>query len=163
MGFLDRLRSSDAPAPTGTEWYTLPGSYSSHASVVGESNYQSCIVKTLRAASGEPPFSLDKWPPERPEGLPWFAAYLQREPANQYDANAVRVSSRFGVVGYLQRERAGSFVPLLRLLESHGYRGGACSAYALEADNGMWGIVLKVAGAQKCMSHVKADKSFRVE
>ena len=107
--------------------------------------------------------SLEKWPPEVPERLPWFAAYLQHEPDNKYDTNAIRVSTQFGVVGYLQRDRAASFVPLLQLLATHGFQGGACSAYALQADNGMWGVVLKVSNARKCIECVKADRSFKVE
>jgi hypothetical protein len=165
VGFLDRLKRDVGAASTiaDSEWYALHGSFMSHASVVGESNYQSCISKTLRHAGNEPPFPLDKWPPERPERLPWFAAYLRHEPDNKYDANAICVSTRFGVVGYLERHRAESYVPLLKLLESHGYRGAACCAYGLEADNGMWGVVLKLSNARKCIGHVKADMSFRSE
>jgi hypothetical protein len=164
MGFLKRvLQSGQTTSIVDADWYPLYGTGNSVLSVVGEASYQPCITKTMRSAGDKPPLPLDKWPPEYPEQLPWFAAYMHHEPDNQYDANAVCVTTRFGVVGYLARERAKTYVPLLTLLASHGFRGGAASAVALQADNGMWGVVLRVSNAQKCIGLVKADKSFRVE
>ena len=110
-----------------------------------------------------PPFPLDKWPRDisQEERLTWFAAYLQREPDNPYDTNAVAASSQHGIVGYLPRERAKAYGKVLELLESQGHRRAACPAFARRADNGMWGVVLALSSSRDCMSYVKADKTFR--
>jgi hypothetical protein len=163
VGFLKRITAAVSSPPTvdDVDWYRLYSA--SITSVVGESNYQQCLDKTVRGARTTPPFPPDEMPFESDnEPRPWFAAYLQREPGNTYDANAVSVSSGHGIVGYLDRNAAKRFQPVLQLLESHGHAGGVCPAYALRADNGMWGVVPVLSSASKCTSYVKADKSFRV-
>lgn len=162
MGFLDRLRGqSAAPEIAESEWFVLCSSASSMQSIVGEASYQPCLDKTIRGASATPPFGLTEWPFQSETGRPWFAAYLQRDPNNSYDANAVVVQSKHGVIGYLERNNAKRFQPVLQLLESHGLRGGACAAYALRGDNGMWGVVLVLRSGGTCLEYAKAAKSFR--
>ena len=102
VGFLDRLRGRTEPDTRDDgDWFTLCAA--SIQSVVGESGYQPCLDKTVRGATPTPPFPLDKWPRDisQEERLPWFAAYLQREPDNPYDTNAVAVSMPSTEVGYL--------------------------------------------------------------
>ena len=160
MGFFDRVKAQlAAPTSDASEWFVLCGE--SITSVVGESHYQRCLDTTVRSATAESPFELEYEPFEGEEKL-WFPVHLRREPDNEYDPNAVSVASRHGVVGYLERNNAKRFRPVLELIESHGYPGIACPAYALKADNGMWGVVLVLGSAKKSMSYVTADKSFRV-
>jgi hypothetical protein len=163
LGFLSKLRGAAAPSPSTdeTDWYTFNLCRGSITSVVGEASYQRCLEQTVRKASRTPPLPIDEIPfASDTEPRPWFVAYLQREPGNPYDANAISVSSSHGIVGYLERGKAKSFQPLLQLLESHGHRGGACCAYARDADNGYWGVVLL---AQQLLWHESVATTTRLQ
>ena len=111
-----------------------------------------------------PPLPLEGWPLEiwQDERLPWFIAHLEREPTNPYDPNAIRVSSSHGCIGYLARDKAATYQQALRLAEEMGHRGGMCSAFLRQTDNGMWGVVLTLSGARACLDMIKTDRSFRV-
>ena len=68
--------------------------------VVGESHYQDALQRARESRPGE--------------GEPVFMATLAREPQNTYDANAVAVVIEpFGTVGYISREIARKFAPLI--------------------------------------------------
>src|SRR5476651_1247191 len=68
--------------------------------VVGESHYQDALQNAKRSRPGE--------------AEPVFMATLVREPDNVYDANAVAVViDPFGTVGYIRREIAQRFAPLI--------------------------------------------------
>lgn len=76
--------------------------------VVGESHYQENLRKA-RATSPDPE--------------PVFWASLIREPDNPYDPNAVKVAiDPFGTVGYLARESARRYDPLIAAAKSTAVR-----------------------------------------
>lgn len=135
----------------------LPLLAKSITSVVGESHYQAVINKTRLGASSKPPLPVEGWPLEisKEERLPWFTAYLEREPDNPHDPKAVRVSSTHGCLGYLPAATASGFQRALKLAEEAGHRGGSCSAFMRQADNGMWGVVLAVSGGKACADRIK--------
>ena len=139
-----------------------------HARQLGlELTRQRLPVDVRHLPAGVPGPVLDDLPPDtrgEPQADRRVAQLVQSDRVQErhpYDANAVAVATEHGVVGYLARDEAKSYQAVLQLLESHGYRGGACAAYGLRADNGMWGVVLVLSGARKCMDHVKVERSFR--
>ncbi len=84
--------------------------------VAGESHYQ----EALRALTGSDG-SESVWQE--------FQAVLVPEPENRYDPNAVKVLIADRHVGYLPREEAAAYRPMLERLGERGRRG-ACEAMA---------------------------------
>lgn len=74
--------------------------------VRGESNYQSAIKRIAKRYRDHT--SVD------------FTATLVREPSNKHDRNAVMVRLEGSTVGYLSREDAIRYQPLLQRLEAAG-------------------------------------------
>jgi collagen type III alpha len=76
--------------------------------VVGESNYGEAIRRLLPKGLGE-------------DGEEVFIdVLLVREPGNRYDRNAIAVRAETGTVGYLPRETAVRYSPVLDTLASSG-------------------------------------------
>jgi hypothetical protein len=81
--------------------------------VVGESNYQRALAEAAGGRAAGPDFE-DQVPVQ---------AVLVPEPDNQYDSNAVRVDIRGHTVGYLARETALAYQPVLGWLRRRGELG----------------------------------------
>jgi hypothetical protein len=113
-----------------------------YCAVVGESHYQ----EALRSTSGVCVTG--------PEGRPTFTAVLVAEPSNQFDRNAIAVYSAQGKVGYLSRENALAYQPVLQKAMRLAYEGGACEAYLTggQPDKPYFGVVLRLADASRCIA-----------
>lgn len=76
-------------------------------------------------------------------------AYLRCEPSNRYDENAVKVEVQERLVGYLRRDLAASYCPLLSRMERQGQQA-TCAATIVggwkrdDGDEGSFGIWLKM-------------------
>ncbi len=72
--------------------------------IVGESGYQGVIKAIKKQAGGRE-----------------FVIVLRPEPQNPYDANAVSIQVDGNVVGYMPRDLAKQWQPVLLAAESEGY------------------------------------------
>ena len=105
MGLFNR--KSDRP---GTELVVTPvwGATWQNAEVAGESNYATEIKGLL-------PSALDE------DGQDLIVdVLLVREPTNKFDRNAVSVRATTGTVGYLPRQEAARYAPVLDALAENG-------------------------------------------
>ena len=108
MGLLDRFRQRPSQTHTADAIH-LDGDRD--VSVVGESHYQPALREL--AATG-----------------PNIIAGLVPEPANRHDPNAIQVQVQAKVVGYLSREDAIRYLPLLRRYAKEG-RIVACDGFII--------------------------------
>ena len=140
MGFLRRLFSrSDSPDADElvAAWRLTPDRPDAVLQVVGEGSYQ----PNLRALAG-------RLTPDGPTNTDFIAA-LVPEPTNRYDRNAISVRIDGRVVGYLAREEAVRYRPIV---EWAGARGRILAADARltggwdrgSSDRGSLGVVLHV-------------------
>lgn len=109
--------------------------------VVGESHHQPALKAAARGrtvAEGD----LDNAIP--------VVATLVPEPENKYDRNAVRVDVEGRTVGYLPREIAGDFQPVLRRLHAAG-KVGSCHARIMGGGRRNYGIHLHLAPADRAV------------
>lgn len=133
MGFLSRLLGTSrgaAGVALKRPYQLVHGGFSA---VAGESHYQETLKRTARIARMERD--------EEGEDRLCFEATLVREPDNPYDAKAVAVHSRLGIVGYAPR--GSEWSELLDRLAQRGHDGAACRANLTGGDAGKsWGVVL---------------------
>lgn len=115
-------------------------------SVVGESHYQPALRAAAkdRAASGDIRNALQ------------VKAVLVPEPTNPHDRNAVRVDVDGRPVGYLAREHALLYQPVLRSLESKG-KVGWCPARIMGGGNRYYGIWLHLSPPELMVCQNRAD------
>lgn len=142
MGFWSKLladtrATSSAATPTAPQlqpwWLAGRG----RVDVVGESHYQDA----LRAyANGHATTYGDG-------GIPLTAA-LVREPRNPHDRNAVRIDVQRRAVGYLARELAVQYAPLLDCLAESG-RMGLLHGRAFGGGGRSYGVWLDLADAEE--------------
>ena len=77
--------------------------------IVGESNYQPALKKARESVKDY-------------AGTGYIKAVLAREPANQYDENAIVVmTDTMDTIGYLKRDLASEYQPAFALWEGAGY------------------------------------------
>jgi hypothetical protein len=126
----------------------LPGGFT--VEVLGESHYQ----EALEAIAG------GKW--EDPSDME-VTAYLIREPDNAYDRNAIAVYIRGRIVGYIGRDDAAEYAPILDELWVKYQCRAACQARlkggwrryieqphgGLTTDEGHFGVTLALAPADE--------------
>ena len=133
MSLLGRLRATLAGAKTYTPpparptsiqtgevtWTLRPLAAGGLVSVVGESRRQDVLEAVLRDAGPVPPLVVVDYAEEvaRAEDLPWFMAAIFREPKNPVDENAIGVWLTIGQVGYLSRETAIDYQPVMAALQ----------------------------------------------
>lgn len=101
--------------------------------VAGESHYQDAL-RELTGSDGRDSVRRD------------FEAVLAPEPDNPFDRNAVKVLIADRLVGYLPRDEASAYGPLLERLAQRGRRG-ACEAVASRRGGGGTaniGVVLRL-------------------
>ena len=121
MGWRERLGLRERQAAVfGVETRVLVGGR--RLSVVGEASYQ----PALRKVSGAPVSGGWDW-----EGF----ATLVPEPTNAYDSNAVMVQIEGRCVGYLSRENAKRYLPVINELVEGGVPT-MCSAYVGRSEDG---------------------------
>lgn len=102
MSFLRRLfGGARAAAQTVPAWKLNPDRDDAVLEVVGEGSYQASL-RTLGGRRG----------PDGPENTE-FVASLVREPTNRYDENAISVRVEGRLVGYLSREDAIRYRPVV--------------------------------------------------
>jgi hypothetical protein len=165
VGFLRRLvgRSGD-PGVTGM---TMNVSYFTRVRddatlhVVGEAYRQENV------ALARPPGPDDLPPGMPPPPSGYFKAMLFGQPTNPYDRNAIAVAlwsgGSWSLVGYLAKEDAASYQPVLRHLGASSGSDSppaiACDA-ALRAERGGTGVVLNLGTPAECITErVIEDRS----
>jgi hypothetical protein len=116
MGLLHRIRG--ASQPRALPIVDVSGTV--RTPVVGESHYQ----PALRAIAG---------PPRRGGVQVPVRARLIAEPSNPYDANAIAIHVEGAKVGYLSRDDAIAFKPLIAVSSAHG-RTPDCEAIIFGGD-----------------------------
>lgn len=114
-------------------------------SVVGESHYQ----PALRAIVG----NRDAFGFENAVSA---TAVLVPEPRNRHDRNAVRVDIDGRTVGYIAREHAVRYQPLLLDLDKSG-RYGECPAHICCGDDRIYGVWLRISTPDRLLPVNSAD------
>lgn len=127
------------PADPASQLVALPDD--GRVPVRGESHYQPALRSSVRGRAAGYDFD---------DHLP-VTAVLVPEPANPHDRNAVRVDVVNGTgtatVGYLERELAADYQPVLRWLGERG-RLGSCPARVTGGGAKFYGIYLHLAEAR---------------
>ena len=118
MGFLRRIlgaQPSRGIAPNHSTWYDLPDS--GYFKVAGVGYYTAEISRVVPLQpTGHDPRSLD------------LTATVERDPENQYDANAVAVRLNGQLAGHIDAEHALAWSAFLARVEGEGYRGASVPA-----------------------------------
>ncbi len=125
------------PPNKGAELVRLAGD--GRVSVVGESHYQPVLKAAARGrtvAEGD----LDNAIP--------VTAVLVPEPNNQYDRNAVRVDVEGHTAGYLSRETAVQYQPVLLQLQAKGQLGW-CPGRIMGGGRRSYGIYLHMSPPER--------------
>jgi HIRAN domain len=155
MGLLNRLTTTVRREQSNT-LVAEPLAAGALVSVVGESHYQPTLERTAKlAVRGAPPLPVTTDVATDAPDLLWFQAVLVREPKNPYDSNAIAVHSPVGHIGYLSRDDAKRYQPVLSAVEHRGSQGGACSAFLQRANNGYWGVVLALSHPDVCLEEMR--------
>jgi hypothetical protein len=140
MWSLFKRGSTDTAVPPA-EPQVVPLPDDGRIPVTGESHYQPALRSAVRGRAAGYDFD---------DHLP-VTAVLVPEPTNRYDRNAVRVDvvdgTRTATVGYLERELAGAYQPVLSWLRDHG-RLGSCPARVTGGGEKFYGIYLHLAEAR---------------
>jgi hypothetical protein len=100
----ERIDMRTAPPPGGISLYAGAGGLL----VVGSANYANVISRGVGSIG--------------PRGVSVTAA-LVPEPDNQYDRNAISVRVNGTTIGYLRREEAKAYKPVVEALASRGLTG----------------------------------------
>lgn len=111
--------------------------------VVGESFRQGSLKKAAQANSGT------------------LNAIIFREPDNEFDRNAVKVgvvvNGAFEHAGYLPRDTAKAFNPVIKEFESAGFRMLACEARLVGGGKGKsYGVWLNIASKRQVKAYLAA-------
>lgn len=145
MGFLRRLFGGGAPKMVQIDaWMMKPARADATVEVVGESFHQHAL---LRLSGGRTPDG----PAEREQ-----LAILFPEPENQHDRNAISARIDGRPVGYLPRELAAAYQPVVRYAASKG-RKIACDAELIggwddgRGSKGSFGVVLHLGSPMESM------------
>lgn len=116
MGFLRRIFGGETSRQSPAEWVTTlaMGGREHVLQTVGESHYQGSLEWACNGTNADGPNN------------PRVLAQLAPEPGNRHDRNAVRVQVAGRLVGYLDREDAAMYQPVLLRLA----RGGVLTCEA---------------------------------
>jgi len=150
MGFLRRLLGGGPRHVELTATLVQPAREDATVQVVGESNYQPVLI----AASGG----------RTTEGAvnPAHMAVLYPEPTNRYDPNAVQVRIAEGLVGYLSREDAVAYRPVIDRLAGAGTHLGALGwitgGWQRGRDIGTFGFTLHLGTPAETMAEIVLDE-----
>lgn len=154
MGFLRRLLGAPAPAPSPRGQHIqapiFDRSTHSRVQVVGESHYQRALDQAAGGRTDDGPRHRD------------HVAVLIPEPANPLDPNAVMVQINAEVVGYLSREDAVAYLPVLRVGAALGFPAMGCHASLKGGwdrgggDIGSYGVVLHLGSPDELMTELRA-------
>lgn len=134
-------------------------------SVVGESHRQAALERVAREATSPEPYleelkgKAEALARKSKQGRVWFRAAVLREPANQYDPNAIAVhATGLGLVGYLDRQAALDYRPVFDELARQGCSVGACPAFLIGGGEGMsWGVVLCLSAPEAVVGDLRAS------
>lgn len=126
--------------------------------VVGTSHYQHTLE---RFADPRTKYSQEKE----------VIAFIQHEPANEYDENACAVYIQYECVGYLPREDASKFLSTLKKLNIPTYCTVAVKAMIVggwlraNGDMGNFGLYLdlpeSISRISKCISRISFEDSYQ--
>lgn len=150
MGFKDLVGSALGLTRRNQTAQGLPSGHD--ITVVGESFYQDALRSAARASGlqdGVRPSDV---------GTP-LQGVIFREPDNEHDPKAVKVglvvNGQFEHVGYLPRETAAVFNPLLRGFEKIGITYLACEAFLIGGSKGLsFGAVLNIASKRSVKAYL---------
>lgn len=132
-------RQGQSTAASSQQWQMVRLAGDGRVSVVGEANYQ----PALRAAAG----GRSVAPGDFENAIPVHAVVIP-EPSNPYDQNAVRVEVNRNTVGYLPRDLAEEYQPVLLNLVQQGQLGW-CSGRVMDGERGLYGIWLHLASPDR--------------
>ena len=152
MGFKDLLASALGVSVQNQSAPILPKGHD--VAVVGESFRQDALRNAARAnglEAGVRPSDV---------GKP-LQGVLVREPENPHDSKAVKVglivNGRFEHVGYLPRESAAAFNPVMRGFEKLGIAYLACEANLIGGSKGLsFGVLLNIASKKQVKAYLAA-------
>jgi hypothetical protein len=156
MGFLRRLLSPQkTPAARVSRevdaWILKPSRRDAVLEVVGEASYQPAL-EALGGVRTEDGARVRE-----------HVALLMPEPNNRYDENAIAVQITGHVVGYLSRENAIAYQPVVRWALGHG-RYIACDALLTggwdrgPGNQGTIGVILHLGAPGECMVELLDDQ-----
>lgn len=164
MGFLRRVfGGGSAPEPEQAHLnvtYFTSIRDDAAVQVVGEAYRQGNVALAKPPGPDDLPPGLQAPPPG------YFKALLTRDPTNEYDSNAIRVTLWAGaswvLVGYLSRADAIAYQPLFRHLASELEPGVApavaCDA-AMISEGGGRGVVLHLGSPGECAAELVMEGS----
>lgn len=152
MSFLRRLFGSRAATVEIAATMMVPDRDDAAVEVVGEGSYQDAID---RVAGGKT---------EDGARLAEHTALLWPEPNNRYDKNAIAVKVDGRTVGYLSRENAVLYRPVIAWADAHGKKI-ACEARITggwqrgRGDSGNYGVVLHLGSPGECLLDMIGDET----
>lgn len=160
MAFLRRWRGGSKPTPAtppAEQWLLVPPRAQAVVPVVGEASYQPALESVARGRNA------------RGVLVPDHRAVVTPEPQNRYDRNAVVVTIEGRTVGYLSREDAVTYGPVVRGARNAG-RVIACEARLIggwdrgRGDRGSIGVILHLGSAAECLFEmVTRDVPLRLD
>ena len=114
MGIFSKAKTgSEAPTPVRPMESNKP-----YQEVVGESNYFAAIRALF---------------PNQSPGEIFVDVQLVHDPRNKFDSNAIEIRAASGVVGFLPREVAAAYAPVLSQLQAN--------SQVLETDDRVYGWI----------------------
>lgn len=157
MGILGRLLGGQPKIQEFTASHLKPERDSAALDIVGEQSYQENLVSISGGMTTEGPAQRD------------HMAALMLEPNNQFDPNAIAVYVSGTKGGYLSRENAILYGPVLRWLVAQGqilaadaYLTGGWRRSA--TDQGSIGVVLHLGSPAECMADLLSGlRSLRTD
>lgn len=126
-------------------FYDLPRD--GHWAVRGESFRQDAIAALSRDGCTMHPT----------EGRPTCDVLLISEPTNREDPDVIMVKDTGGnLLGYMTRDDAPKFGPVMYALERRGYAGARCGAVITGGESGRssYGVVLLLSFEDKCIADI---------
>jgi hypothetical protein len=162
MGFLRRLLGGSAPAaPPAARGVNLRVTsfnrmrHDAVVQVVGEAYRQGLVL------AARPPGPSDLPPGVSAPPAGQYKAILLPEPTNPHDGNAIAVTLWAGgdwtLVGYLSREDAVAYGPVMRRLHEPGTNPGIACDAALVRERGGTGVILHLGTPGECMAELFTD------
>jgi hypothetical protein len=133
--------------------------------VVGESYRQEVLRSVATRTTDSSPFLVDvtgdpRRIAETELDKRWFRAVLVPEPSNEYDRNAVAVHAEgVGQIGYLSREDALEYRPVIAALRNKGALG-TCPAFLIGGTAGKpsYGAILCLSDPEQVLADLRASE-----
>ena len=152
MGLKDLITSALGMSVQNISAQVLPKGHD--IEVVGESFHQDALRNAARANG------LEAGVRPSDEGTP-LQGVIFREPNNPHDSKAVKVGlivdGQWAHVGYLPRETAAAFNPIMRGFEKLGMTYLGCEAYLIGGSKDLsFGTILNIASKRQVKDYLAA-------